>query len=465
MASSPNTAFRTLDHHRLRSSELCLALQHRFEELRSRDYPDEGADEALELLGSLLAIVRRRIESLADERILVITSRAIVELGETLEYFDNAGTDQTPRGLVCLLRSLYERLHRQSKFLAWPQAGYNFTIRSLVDYLKELFKYLGADAEVAAVFAAYKGPQDLVSFPRVERDNVSMLAIFGHELGHPIADRFLHQEGGSTEHQARETQARKDVILALGGSPTLADLHSAMQTVFHLRKRALEELISDTVGVYLFGPSALFAGYEVLMWNNLNVVPSPQTEGYPPGRMRIRVSMEAAKSEGYIGAIRDLTADTAVGATFSHATALLDHLESLASDTSDEQLIKTFPIARIAYDWIAATLPSAQAFTRSAVGDALYGESTIRNEVPRLVERLKQGLPPNEIGNSLNPTAVDERSAVLAGWLVSLEASQVGIDPDQATAELSRLNEKALRGLEYVVLQHRYRSSTRGGSP
>jgi hypothetical protein len=443
-------------------------LQHRFEELRSRDYPDEGADEALGLLGNLLAIVRRHIEGLADERTLIMTSRAIVELGETLEYFDNAGTDQTPRGLVCLLRSLYERLHRKSKFLAWPQAGYNFTIRSLIDYLKELFKYLGADAEVAAVFASYTGPQDLVSFPRVERDNVSMLAIFGHELGHPIADEFLQQEGGSPAHLARETQARQHVINALAGSPTpptLADLHAAMQTVFHLRKRALEELISDTVGVYLFGPSAIFAGYEILMCNNLDVVPSPQTEGYPPGRMRIRVSMEAANTEGYIGALRDLTADIAVGATASHAAALLDHLERLASDKSDEQHIAASPIARIAYEWIAATLPSAQAFARSKVGDALYGEPSIRSEVPRLVERLKQGLPPNEIGNSLNPTAVDERSSVLAGWLVSLEASQAGTDPNEATAQLSRLNEKALRGLEYVVLQRRYRSGTGGGTP
>ena len=107
-------------------------------------------------------------------------------------------------------------------------------------------------------------------------------------------------------------------------------------------------------------------------------------------------------------------------------------------------------------------MPSAQAFARNAVGQALYGESTIRSEVPGLVKRLKQGLPPNEIGNSIDPTAVDERSAVLAGWLVSLEASQASADTGQAIADLGRLNEKALRGLEYVVLQRRYRLGTRG---
>lgn len=441
---------------------LCLALRRRFEELRSRDYPDEGAGEALELLGELLVIVRRCIEGLNDERTLVMTSLAIVELGETLEYFDNAGTDQTPRGLVCLLRSLYERLNRQSKFLAWPQAGYNFTIRSLVDYLKELFKHLGADSEVSEVFAKYTGPHDLVSFPRVERDNVSMLAIFGHELGHPIAYKFLQQEGGSQEHQARETQARQDILKAMGGTPSLLGLQEAMQAVFQLRKRALEELISDMVGVYLFGPSAIFAGQELFMWGNLNAIPSDQNGGYPPGRMRLRVSMEAAEREGFVDAMREMATDPSIGTTVSYATVLLDHLAGLVQDRSDEQQIATSDTARIAYDWVAATLPSAQEFARNAVGQALYGESTIRREVPRLVERLKQGLPPNEIGNSIGPTAVDERSSVLAGWLVSLEASQASANTSQAIADLGRLNEKALRGLEYVVLQRRYRLGTRG---
>ena len=462
MANSSNTAFRTLDHHRLRSAALCLALQRRFEELRSRDYPDEGAGEALELLGKLLVIVRKRIEGLTDERTLVMTSRAIVELGETLKYFDNAGTDQTPRGLVCLLRSLYERLNRQSKFLAWPQADYNFTIRSLIETLKVLFRHLGADAEVSEVFAEYTGPHYLVSFPRVERDNVSMLAIFGHELGHEIANDFLQKEGGSSERQARETQARLDILQALGGKPSLTDLHEAMQEVFQLRERALEELISDMVGVYLFGPSAIFAGYEIFMWNNLNAIPSDQNGGYPPGRMRIRVSMEAAEREGYIGVMRDMAADPSIGTTVSYATLLFEHLENLVQDKSDEQQIATSNAARIAYDWVAATLPSAQAFARNAVGQALYGESTIRSEVPGLVKRLKQGLPPNEIGNSIDPTAVDERSSVLAGWLVSLEASQASADTGQAIADLGRLNEKALRGLEYGVLQRRSRLGTRG---
>ncbi|WP_218119659.1 hypothetical protein [Pseudoxanthomonas sp. CF125] len=390
-----------------------------------------------------------------------MTSRAIVALGETLEYFDNAGTDQTPRGLVCLLRSLYERLNRQSKFLAWPQAGYNFTIRSLVVYLKELFRYLGADAEVSAVFSAYSGPQDLVSFPRVERDNVAMFSIFGHELGHPIADAFLQMEATSAAHQARGLRARQDIIQALGGSPTMPELQAAIQAVFQLRRRALEELISDTVGVYLFGPSALFAGYQILMWNTLDVIPSRQNEGYPPGRMRIRVSLEVARAEGHIDALRNLTTDQVVGPTFSNAGVLLDHLEQLASDNSDELTINTSPIARIAYDWISTTLPSAQQFARTELATARYEDSTLKLEVPRLVERLKHGLPPNEIGDSLSPVAVDERSAVLAGWLVSLEASQAGTNPDQAINELSRLNEKALKGLEYVVLQRRYRSGTR----
>lgn len=460
MANTPRAPFRTAEHQRLRSAALCLALKQRFTELRARDYPDGGASDALNLLETLLTIVHKRITGLTDEQTLVMTSEVVIYLGETLEYFDNAGTDQTPRGLVCLLKGLYTRLKRDSNLLAWPQASYNFTIRSFVEFLKELFQNFGSDAETDAAFLKYEGPQDFVSFPRVERDSVLMYAIFGHELGHEIAEEFLKEEAGKSEHKAQEKWIRDEIIKALGGTPNIGELQNAILRVFELRKRALEELISDSVGVYLFGPSALFAGHEIYMWSGLDVIPSDKNGGYPPGRMRIRVSLEVSQEELQLTFLEDNAEDKLIGAAFIAGLSLVDHLVEIAGKDDDKQILGSDSLVKVAYDWVLDTLPAAKAFAREKVGPALYLPGTQNEEVPKLVERLKNGLPPNEIGNSLNPTLVDERSCVLAAWLASLEASQSASTGNLKTQELFRLNEKTLRALEYVILQRNYKAGT-----
>jgi len=433
---------------------LCESLKQRFAELHARDYPDDGAAKALWLLADLLTLLQKRVQLIADEKTLIMAGEVVIELGETLEYFDNAGTDQTPRGLVVLLQSLYARLGWPSNLLAWPQSVYNFTIRPFVENLAVLFQYLGPDAEIDAVLKAYTGPRDLVSFPRIERDNVRMYAIFGHEIGHRIAGEFLKQEQADATFSGEEAAIRAKVIAAMGGSPSIIDAQKLIEKVFSLRKRALEELISDIVGVYLFGPSALYAGHEIHFDASMDRVPSLANNGYPPGRMRLRISLELCRAEGHLDALVEFVDDPKTGKAFAAGVSLVDHIDRLIGIRSDVQAITHDPFVSIAYDWVNVTLPSAQAFARNAMGAALYPTSAQRNECSKLVERLLDGLPPNEIGSALAPVQVDARSAVLAAWLISLDGAQSG--PGDESYTLFRLNEKTLRGIEYIELQRCY---------
>jgi hypothetical protein len=451
--STSSQNFETIGHLRLRTDGLCLALKQRFMELQARDFPDDGASQAITLLEDLLTAVELQIPRVTDEPTLILIGWTIIQLGQTLEYFDNAGTDQTPRGLVCLLQSLYWRLNRQSTLLAWPQANYNFTIRSLVEFLKELFQNFGV-AEINKVFASYNGPQYMVSFPRVERDNVLMHAVFGHELGHEIANNFLAHEAGTASHQAAAVSIWGKVVGALGKLP-LSELQNAIQTVFRLRQRALQELLSDIVGVYIFGPSALFAAHELHTSSDLDATPSLEND-YPPGRMRIRVSLEASDEEGYLSALSSHSNKSTDDNSFLAAATLVKRLREISASDNDKNALAIDPLVDIAYEWAEDTLSEAKKFARQEVGAALYSARTLSKEVPQLVQRLKSRLPPNEIGNSLTPTPVDERSSVLAAWLFFLEESQSSTSLDSKRKKLKHLNEMALRGLEYIVLQRNY---------
>lgn len=453
LATSPNT-FSTLEHQRLRTAALCVSLKQRFAELHARDFPDDGAAKSLWLLADLLSILQKRVEVIPDEKILVMASDIVIGLGAALEFFDNASTDQTPRGLVVLLQSLYGRLSRPSNLLAWPQSDYNFTIRPLVKVLKIMFGNLGPDTDIDAVFQAYTGPHELVSFPRIERDNVRMYAVFGHEMGHEVADTFLNQELTTAQYKAEETDVRSKVVAAMGGDPSLPDLQKRLEHVFRLRKRALEELISDTVGIYLFGPSALFAGHEIHAGTHADRIPSNSNDGYPPGRMRLRVSLGLCRVEGQLDALADFVADPRTGTAFAAGKLLVDHIDTITSSDADTQAIATDSFVSIAYEWVNSTLPKAQAFAKTSIGTALYAEGTQRAECSKLVERLLDGLPPNEVGSSLDPVQVDARSAILAAWLISLQSSQT--PGKNSNEEIIRLNEKTLRGIEYIELQREY---------
>jgi hypothetical protein len=243
----------------------------------------------------------------------------------------------------------------------------------------------------------------------------------------------------------------------------MADLQKWLRSVLLLRKRALEELISDTVGIYLFGLSALYAGHEIHPGAGVDLIPSDANDGYPPGRMRLRVSLELSRAEGQLDRLANFANDPKTGGAFSAGLSLVNRIESLVAADDDMKAIARDPYVSIAYEWVKATLPSAQAFAKRAVGAAIYPIASQEGECSGLVERLLDGLPPNEIGNSLSPVQVDTRSAILASWLISLDASQS--NDASKKEDFARLNEKTLRGIEYIELQSEYFKKYPGISP
>lgn len=458
-------SFERRAYLRVRAHSLRAGLLARLEEY-AFDFPGGAPRRAIELIQALLAAIGEEIDQTSDERAIGLICRVIRGMGTLLQHFDNAHTAQTPRGLPQMLGALMARLEPNATLVAWPQSSYNYTIRDLLAPLKEMTQSLLSKEAHQKVFGSVAGPLNFVSFPRIERDNVLLHAIFGHELGHPLATKFLESERTTPAYSAalrRVTDALMALYKlstapkgALGGSPAQTKAFvDGLHRVLALRKRGLQELISDCVGVLLFGPSALFASYDTLSVGELDEPPGTGT--YPPRRFRLRVVKNLLDAEGYTSTLESAlqTAEPSISAALAR---YLKHINELTAQQTDKSNLGADPLIKLAYDWIEETLPGGTAFVRERLEPLRYEPKHMSAEVPELIERLRIRVPPSEIGAPPHAQVIDWRSALVAGWACRLHMlDDPAAGTDQGIKQADTMNRLILRAVEFTILGDEYR--------
>lgn len=459
------SAFSPLEHWRRNTHLLRAGLLQRVDELAVSDYPTVTPNQIIRFLQDFLAHLTDVIDKVGSEDQLKMLSSMIQQLGIFLEWLDNAHTEQTPRGLVQLLKDLIDRMDPESRVIARPQARYNYSIFDLGQLLKWLVDNYIPHSKQAGFQEYLDYPTKLISFPRIQRDNMPAHAIFGHELGHPISADYLDQESKKDAHKAAHAKIQQQVINVvqqkLAGSQVddvqkLEVTTRIFDTVLQVRKRALEELISDAVGILIFGPSAFFACYELFWTSNWDARPARE-EWYPPSRMRIRLMLDLMDELGYLDKFSHIDSDQNNTAPYVAAVQeFIREAKQLAAVSDDQSAIDAEPQLKIAYDWMKSSLPDAITFAKRATSAVVFQSDTVFQQLPDLIRRLELGVPPNEVGDPERPETVDYRASLLVAWMFKLR----GINPDTGKAlsskEIDRLYEKTLSAIEYVILQNKY---------
>lgn len=450
-----------------RTLALAAGLQARLSEYVG-DYPADTPVAFIELLKRLLETLDRRVSASSDSRFLATAQQLIFTLSARfLPIFDNAHTEQTPRALVSLLENLAQRIEPDTRSIVWPQASYNFSISRVLPLLREAVDALLSEQEKDYVFAGFQGHLNIVSFPRIDRDNVLMDAVFGHELGHPIADEFLAQERTNIKFATRLKQIQQQLPklfaaeFAIHKQPLqrLSLERKLTQAILEVRRRGLQELISDQVSVFLFGPSALFAGYDVFIGTALDALPTSAHSFYPPTRLRLRTMLLACNRGGYIEKIRQQSD----GGVRRAADEFLSNLEQIVNSQDDVTTLNGDAICRTAYDWLRDSLNEAEEFAIARLNDCVFDCQSIERELPDLLRRIEFWIPPNETGSYPFTTTVDWRSSILAGWLFKIkrmhEAEEIG-DPF-GMEENDRLQRLVMNAIESALLAKRHEAYRR----
>lgn len=455
------------EHLWRRAHTLRLGLSQRLDEIYVSEYPTPHPQDLIEFIQAFLTKLGELIDNKKHPSHLPWIINTLEEYGTFLSDLDNASTDQTPRALVLILQDLSDQLFSKSILIASPQEEYNYSIWNVFPYLKNTTSNL-SDSDQNKLLKKFPSLLNIITFPRIERDNIFVHAIFGHELGHPIADEFLSNEEQNDSYQQDLDKARRKILSLVSDSHNKSDQNKTKKPIdllkeikpyvdelLRIRRRGLEELISDCISVFLFGPSALFAAYDIFLADNLDKQPS-DPDNYPPNRYRLRVMKTLIDDEKYTDALLNIKEINNIRGVRKGVQSVLEEINRITNETDDKKSLEDDQVVDIAYKWIEKSLSDAIKFAKKRVEKVIYQSENIRNEIPELIQRISFGIPPNENGVYPNTVTVDWRSAITAGWIYRFAGFPIPNNHNRQvdSQDIDRLQRITLRAIEYIMLNN-----------
>ena len=389
-------------------------------------------------------------------------------MGEHLRFVDRATTRQTPWSLIRPLEKLGERIHSGCCFVIRPQWSYNYSIGELVSIYRNAFSTWlpGGRLEEALKLSPDDSVKKLyiMGFPYVERLNVLMHTLFGHEIGHPIEKEYFQNENkpqviGSITQAVLKTRSLPNDIQTL-------DIFEATQVVqmcdrvYQLRCRALAELTCDLVAVHLFGPAALFAIEELALGREPDRLDSKDPRHhYPPWRYRLRTVVSEFAPEWIEQFISESGFDTNVSKSVQDR---FTHLRAVVSHNEDVDLLNKDQETKIAYQFVQEALPTVREFVKKRLADCGFlMDDLISSSNAHLLERLNCWVPPDAYINEAGEEVVGDIRLILnvgwIRWLHSYSCINGKFDDEEAIKshlkQVNALERLVLKALEYVDLR------------
>ncbi|HVG10436.1 MAG TPA: dCTP deaminase [Thermoanaerobaculia bacterium] len=407
-----------------------------------------------------------------------------------LRYIQGAKTDRLPWGIVPSFESLAAALVPDKQVLLRPKWNYNYTV-TLSDFrniykegLEEFQDVLPSYDIEKDVLGNLKQPFHIIAFPSLERENILLHTLLGHELGHLFADRFLTKD---------RKEAFKASVIDQVESITDQDLRRAglikPGTLFYdevLREqkayntelaleywtRALEELLSDVVGAILFGPAALFSTLEMAIQQEYDIPPSPETNFYPPWRMRLREVLYIVETgeKAFFPTNANLFQSPDASERALRINEKFESVQRLCEQKTDFKKISE-PIARLAYSRVEAGVREGTSFLLQDAGLGKKGRRATQGVVFRymrvLMDRLDHGIPPNALEASVNDrTRVSLVEIINAAWfhrasLPSSVLTEDGVLNEDLVTQRKRANRLTLKAIEFAGLAGDYWKANR----
>jgi hypothetical protein len=161
-----------------------------------------------------------------------------------------------------------------------------------------------------------------------------------------------------------------------------------------LTKRALSELISDSVGAHLFGPAAVASLAEFSCRHDLDSSPI-DSNGYPPWRYRLR------KISEYVPINLNLTSRVLWHRQLFRYIQWTQQWKVIINDTSDVAVIAANPQSAEAYRIVDTHWAAIWHNVLQQLPSHLRASYDIRLRyriVGELIDRIGRGIPPNEYG-------------------------------------------------------------------
>ncbi len=359
-----------------------------------------------------------------------------------LKFVDGAQTHKVPWSIVPSIEKLLQDITNDpgKKILFRPQWNYNFSVqpqdiighykRIFIDRLTKLdFGHTAEEIE-EKIFKRIKERENyendsdwigrslyIFSFPGIDKRNIIMHCIIGHEMGHLILDELLKNE----YFNVRSEQLKKYIIpvwrkyhkdeysLDLFDQNQMKDVSpismkyimatfmNFMNEARLIWKKGLKELASDYIGVLLFGPSFLFSLYFFGVKQNIDDIPKKETNYYPSRRLRLRLVYNYLVEKGFLYSSK---IPLQLRSNFDN---FIKSIKNTVYNKSDEKNINEDDICSIVYNkLIFPQLKELKTSIDGKINDYVLTEEILFKNIDKIIERIENQIPPNAIENAID---------------------------------------------------------------
>jgi hypothetical protein len=431
------------------------------------DYASDSPKKYAGLIGAMAKHLLDELKGLNDRlpndpasitRQIQFIGDFVRDLAADLRYLESAVNAKLPWSLTKPLEDLLEKYLPGKTILLRPKWRHNYSVQpdDLYNKYRDDLSDVVLPDRLDKLFLGFPSGFHIVSFPAIERKNALLHCDLAHELGHLVAVEFLSQE--KTDYLIDFRPTIDELVEKEAAEGRVDPLWIPDRKAFWLRRasrirqRALEELISDAFAIRAIGPAALFAMMAFAVASSWDLRPEESTGFYPPWRSRLRRMMvvlaqsdllpEDHPSEGYPFS-RTLNEDV---------RAYFAAIQEITSDRSDETTVANDPLLRLAYKSVDSAMPTVETFLETRFGTVFLKSGGLYGEVYKLVDRLVDGIPPNELYIDDKPAPASFEAIMNAGWLYRLSFLKTPFD-EKTRPNRRELNRLLLKAAELAKVQ------------
>lgn len=396
----------------------CLAFEDHIVRLHRREYASKLPPTILDFLEGVSIHVRGRLKRLLrdPEFTALSDSEAATEIGRYLGLYQDmyqaaslvervGGGDGLVELYMPLRRILTRALGEETDLLLLPIPSVNYSLQRVGEGLRKVAE--GVDVG-ARTLSKLRGSIYAVGFPGLQSAHFVGQCLVAHEVGHAMYARYkladellplVQKDEEGLGELARSIETAMPADMAIGKVRIKASLSAAIT-------RAVEgwvmEIACDIVGYALLGPAFLISALHFLpLCGPLD----DSTDKYPPNRMRLHL---------LFGLLDDS------GIPYRRVRAFL---KTWRDAVSFKKIEWGTPWDQLTGEAIMRVAPQISRVTLDKVKDrvGLFDYRDHVDHIHRLIERMRQGIPPNEVVRPGGPVTASFPCVMNAGWFSLLD--------------------------------------------
>jgi hypothetical protein len=262
------------------------------QELGKYDYYNKASNIAIQDYDKFVQYFKDNIDKIDaihyDKLYRLINSHII----PNIRYIQRTETKNIPWSLISNLDEILKNeLGNDCWLLFRPQWHFNYSVitEDLVTYLRNILCiFFPDDNGINNIFSNEK--IHIFSFPFLEKTNVLLNSIIGHEIGH-----FYHRKWEQSDDYTKIKENHNKILKKYYDGLLPEDLIKPYENTeegMNIINGMYREIISDIYGYFLFGPSVIFALLELSEFEVKQIMPSKENRYYPSNKYRIKILVD-----------------------------------------------------------------------------------------------------------------------------------------------------------------------------